>query len=245
MELNFSENFARLYEEEGGKKLVNSCSKSNLCKNVNKKFHLDCKYTRKKICTCPQNDLTLFNKDFSDFLTCLINDEVEIFENPENKNINFKRKDEVIKSFKESRSKIHLEKIKNFDFNKTKAFLTNIEENRLLSYNDYREVERSINDDKKICENCKTNIYENNYHKGWKNEAGDYVLLCPMCSKKYFNGALEIKFDRKDEMVVVNKMHPGSSNIMPTGPTYIKNESHSSFGSVGLSQPLNSKIFIK
>jgi len=44
-----------------------------------------------------------------------------------------------------------------------------------LSLSDFREIEKSINgkvkynlDDKKTCENCKTMIYENNFHKGWK-----------------------------------------------------------------------------
>jgi hypothetical protein len=44
-----------------------------------------------------------------------------------------------------------------------------------LNLADFREIEKSINgkepnniDDKKTCENCKTMIYENNYHKGWK-----------------------------------------------------------------------------
>ena len=74
------------------------------------------------------------------------------------------------------------------------------EENN-LNYNDYSEIEKIINEDKKICENCNTHIYENNFHKGWKNDQGEYVLLCSVCSKKYFNGALEVKFEPKREEI--------------------------------------------
>jgi hypothetical protein len=85
------------------------------------------------------------------------------------------------------------------EYHKLKPFLKGFEETN-LSNTDYREIEKNINEDKKICENCKTSIYENNFHKGWKNDQGEYVLLCSLCSKKYFNGALEINFDKREDM---------------------------------------------
>jgi len=143
--------------------------------------------------------------DFSNFLNDFINNKIEIKED-ENRKISFSKKEEYGK-FYEDKSKMNLEKIKVIEYDKINSYLKHNEEN-ILTISDYKDIEKSINDDKKICENCKTNIYENNYHKGWKNEAGEYILLCPNCSKKYFNGALEVKFDniiRREEMIPFNK----------------------------------------
>lgn len=129
-----------------------------------------------------------------------------VIKEDENRKISFAKKDEYGK-YNEERAKMNLEKIKLIDYNKIKTYIKNNEENNLTNP-DYREIEKSINDDKKICENCKTNIYEDNFHKGWKNLAGEHILLCPTCSKKYFNGALEVKFDnmlRKEDMIPINK----------------------------------------
>jgi hypothetical protein len=157
-----------------------------------------------------------------------MNDKIVIQED-QNKKISFAKKEEYGK-FYEDRSKITLEKLKLIDHNKIKTYLKNNEENS-LSNADYREIEKSINEDKKICENCKTNIYENNYHKGWKNEAGEYILLCPTCSKKYFNGALEVKFDnmmRKDDLIPVSKNPsnlPSSAQFKSSSDSLINNNS--------------------
>jgi hypothetical protein len=120
--------------------------------------------------------------------------------NPKSQKLDLIFKNDLAKS----KRTLELERIKNLDYNKLKPFLKTYEEVNLSNY-DYKEIEKSINEDKKICENCKTNIYENNYHKGWKNDQGEYVLLCTLCSKKYFNGALEIIFDgpkRSDDIII-------------------------------------------
>jgi hypothetical protein len=116
--------------------------------------------------------------------------------NPNSKKLEFIYKDDQVSAKKQ----IELERMKNMEYYKLKQFLKGYEEINLTN-TDYREIEKNINEDKKICENCKTNIYENNFHKGWKNDQGEYVLLCSLCSKKYFNGALEIIFDgpRREE----------------------------------------------
>lgn len=157
-------------------------------------FHTDCKFTRKKICHCSQfkSNNNQIESNFANFLDDLVKDKIEICTNSFNKKIEFKKKHDQALTKRE----IELERMKNLNFSEVKNYLKDHDEN-ILSLNDYREIERNINEDKKICENCKTNIYENFYHRGWKNENGEYVLLCPICSKKYFNGALEIKFENK------------------------------------------------
>jgi len=116
----------------------------------------------------------------------------QVFCNTYNKKIEFKKKEDLPLIKKQ----IEAERINNLNYFEMRNYLKNYDEN-VLSLNEYKEIEKNINEDKKICENCKTNIYENNFHKGWKNELGEYVLLCPVCSRKYFNGALEIKFENK------------------------------------------------
>jgi hypothetical protein len=226
MELNFREKFSHLYDSNKIKTEKTNKKTHTEIKN----FHLDCKYTKKKICTCKVSESCQNDKEFSNFLIALINDEIDIKydkQDPKSK-ISFCLKNEEVRKYQKDRAeKIDIERLKNVEWNRTKYFMRNLDETKLLMSSDYKEIEKSINDDKKICENCKTNIYENNYHKGWKNESGEFVLLCALCSKKYFNGALEIKFDsyRKEDMISVNRNIniPASQNLQNTG--------HSSYSS--------------
>jgi hypothetical protein len=209
MEFNFIQKFSQSYNQgkETGTENKNS--------NNSTSFHIDCKYSKKKICYCKfylNSDYKILknDNDFSNFLIDLINDDIVLDES--NKKINFVKKNKQVK-FYDAHKEIDKERVKNVEISKIKSFLKK-EEDINLSNADFKEIEKSINDDKKICENCKTNIYENNYHKGWKNEAGEFILLCPTCSKKYFSGALEIKFDnmmRKEEMVPVNRSSANQS----------------------------------
>lgn len=157
-------------------------------------FHTDCKFSKKKICHCNQFKSNLAQKDseLAEFLDQLVNDKIEICCNTYNKKLEFKKKE----NFALLKKNMEAERLRNISYSAMKDYLRLNDEN-ILSLSEYKEIERSINEDKKICENCKTNIYENNFHKGWKNELGEYVLLCPLCSRKYFNGALEIKFESK------------------------------------------------
>jgi len=157
-------------------------------------FHTDCKFSKKKICHCNQFKSSISKKDLelAMFLDHLVNDKIDICCNTYNKKIEFKKKEDLPLIKKQ----IEAERINNLNYFEMRNYLKNYDEN-VLSLNEYKEIEKNINEDKKICENCKTNIYENNFHKGWKNELGEYVLLCPVCSRKYFNGALEIKFENK------------------------------------------------
>lgn len=216
MELNYIEKF-ELADKSSmkGKFLTNkdkeiSISYNSQQNNLNNYFHIDCKYSRKKICHCKFYDScnnTNSNKnaiEFSDFLISLVNDKIDIETDSGNK-INFSKKDKFIK-YNEMKTNFYSERVKNINFDKSKECIKNFDQIN-LNYTDYRDIERKINEDKKICENCKTNIYENNFHRGWRNETGEYALLCSNCHKKYFNGALDMKFDnrREDIMIPVNR----------------------------------------
>lgn len=198
MEQNYFEKGVSLFSQPLINKFLNNngISKKQIIdsEKKNELFHTDCKFSKKKICYCNQYKTGMNKKDFelAQFLDQLVNDKIEICCNTYNKKIEFKKKEDYALLKKQ----IELERIKNLNYHEMKNYLKSYDENT-LTLNEYKEIERNINEDKKICENCKTNIYENNFHKGWKNELGEYVLLCPMCSRKYFNGALEIKFENK------------------------------------------------
>jgi hypothetical protein len=231
MELNFREKFSQLYDSN---KIKTKKSPSELESMATiRNFHLDCKYTKKKICTCKVAESCQNDKDFSNFLIALINDEIDIKYDKKDPKAKIKfcpKNDEIRKYEKDRNEKIDIERIKNVEWNRTKYYMRNLDETKLLMSSDYKEIEKSINDNKKICENCKTNIYENNYHKGWKNESGEFVLLCALCSKKYFNGALEIKFElnRKEEMITINR---NSYSMSQNTSSQIQNSSQSQYSS--------------
>jgi len=208
MEQNYFEKVISSFSEEIINKYSHSniITKRNILESDKKKdlFHSDCRFSKKKICHCNQFKSNMIEKDFelAEFLDNLVNDKIEICSNTYNKKIEFKKREDLAFSKKQ----IEIERIKSLKYSEMKSYFKNYDEN-ILSLNEYKEIEKNINDDKKICENCKTNIYENNFHKGWKNELGEYVLLCPLCSRKYFNGALEIKFENKrnDEQTQILK----------------------------------------
>jgi hypothetical protein len=70
----------------------------------------------------------------------------------------FKKKED----FALTKKQMEAERLRNLAYAQMKEYLRNYDENA-LSLSEYKEIERNINEDKKICENCKTNIYENNY----------------------------------------------------------------------------------
>jgi hypothetical protein len=201
MEQNYFEKFLSIYNNQNCINKNNKISKKQILDSSKKLdlFHTDCKFSRKKICYCNQykSNYDQIERNLADFLNDLVNDKIEISTNSFNKKLEFKKKHDQAYTKK----LIEIERMKNLNFRDVKNYLKTNDEN-ILSLNEYKEIESKIQEDKKICENCKTNIYENFYQKGWKNENGEYVLLCSLCSKKYFNGALEIKFENKrnDEM---------------------------------------------
>ena len=104
------------------------------------------------------------------------------------------------------------------NYKQMKRFKRNINE-LSLTVNDYKDIEKSINEDKKVCEKCGANLFGENYHKGWKNESGDYVLLCYACSKKYFAGANEVKYETKRDGYSTTSDQRGYSTTHYQGST--------------------------
>lgn len=190
MELNYLEKFSTYYNKNTTTILTHH-------HNQAKRFHLNCSFTRKKICHCRNYSLKEDKDIFSDFLISLVKGEATINTTGDRISIDFNKEDNDHEFIKEQ--------MKNTNYYRTKEHLRNYEQTK-LSIGDFKEIERNINEDKKICEKCGTNLYGDNYHKGWRNENGEHVLLCFSCSKKYFSGASELKFDMKrDEMIPVNR----------------------------------------
>jgi hypothetical protein len=216
MELNFYEKFSHYYN--------NNKAKSLHGKDSNQALHVNCIYTRKKICQCKfynnWSNKTMENEnDFSNFLIGLINGDSEIKIEEKIKFNHNKKSGE----FTYDENEILMGKIKGMNYFKAREYLKNVDSVN-LSISDFKEIEKSINDDKKICEKCGTNLYGDNFHKGWKNESGEFVLLCFSCSKKYFSGASELKFDiKKEDMIPVNMNKPqqmSGSNINNPNSSY-------------------------
>lgn len=234
MEQNFFEKILSIFNNQQGINKSNKISKKQIIESSKKSelFHSECKFTKKKICYCnhykSKNDQ--LEKNLSNFLIDLVNDKVEITSNLYNKKLEIKKKHDLALTKRE----IELERIKHLSYKNVKNYLKVHDEN-CLSLNEYQEIEKNINQDKKVCENCKINIYENCYHKGWKNENGEYVLLCPLCSKKYFNGALEIKFEsnnrKNEEFTNNNNSNNPNTNNTSNNPNFNHNNTSNNINS--------------
>ena len=87
------------------------------------------------------------------------------------------------------------EKIKIINFNDiNKDYFMKLNEQNLF-IKDFKEIERKINEDKKKCQKCGCSLNGEEPRKGWKNELGEYTLLCNYCVKKYYDGAHEVRYD--------------------------------------------------
>ena len=88
---------------------------------------------------------------------------------------------------------------------------------------DYKEIERKINEDKKKCQKCGCSLNGEEQRRGWKNELGEYTLLCVYCAKKYFDGAHELRYDSHDNQINYNA--PMNYNYNP-GMNSMKNPAY-------------------
>ena len=93
-------------------------------------------------------------------------------------------------------------KLVNFD-NVNKEYFTKLNEKNLL-VKDYKEIEKKINEDKKKCQKCGCSLNGEEQRRGWKNELGEYTLLCVYCAKKYYDGAHELRYDLHDNQINYN-----------------------------------------
>lgn len=219
MEQNYFAKFLSVYNNNNQNGLKNNkyskLDKSNIlfCNKEPDLFHVDCKFTKKKICHCKnynfsKSSLRKKEGNLSSFINDLAFDNIEISTNNLNKKVRFERKF----NHAQKKCQMEMERMRQVNYKDIKKYLKKFDENN-LSLNEYEEIEKNINEDRKICENCKALIYENTYHKAWKNENGEHVLLCPLCSKKYLSGALEIKFER-NEMIPNNQGNNYRGNMI-------------------------------
>lgn len=197
--MNYLSFFTRFYHNNTGY-LTNSDKSyiSSLNKNKRKVFfHSCCPYTNKQRCSCTLCEPSQSDIERCDFIQALYNGQID-FDFSDSKIKISKKKT------KKEKDKMLQEHLKLMDFHHMNEYQRKNNE-EVLNFSDYREIEKSINEDKKVCEKCGCGLDGDNYHKGWKNENGDYVLLCNSCSKKYFDGANEIKYDsRRDDYPNMN-----------------------------------------
>ena len=196
--MGYTEYFTRYYRNNTGYLGDTDTNFDNLTqKRKNRKylptFHTCCLYTKKKKCFCKFGSNHL-DSSLSNFINGLYKGEFDIDVSGETisitKNKEQEEKDERVKI----ENALIAEEIKGTNFKYMYEYNNRVNDN-ILIYNDYKEVEKKINEDKKICEKCGISLYGDHFHKGWKNENGDYVLLCISCSKKYFGGASDLKYD--------------------------------------------------
>src|SRR4051812_28672024 len=129
MELNLNEKFDKVYNQTN----LNIEKVKPYSKDIS--FHIDCKYSRKKICYCKfyENKMTQSaknEKEFSDFLIGLIKDEITLDTSVlnsncplSNKKINFISKDPKLVKHYQDQLNIQSERIKNIEYTKLKHFM--------------------------------------------------------------------------------------------------------------------------
>jgi len=199
--LTYKEYFTRYYHNTTGSlgslKKSDLNSKKLLSKKRNKEkncFHTSCPFTKKKKCWC-----NFFNdpieRNINSFINKLHNGEIDA--DISGKYLKITKNEEFLKkknNIKKEKNIIN-EQIKIINFNDVnKDYFMKLNEKNLF-IKDYKEIERKINEDKKKCQKCGINLSGEEPRKGWKNELGEYTLLCNICAKKYFDGAHEVRYD--------------------------------------------------
>ena len=198
--ISYREYFTRYFHNDTGSlapfKKSDLISKKSVQKKRNSKnnFNTSCPLTKKKKCWCKfYNDP--MEKCFNSFLNKLHNGEIDIDVSGDNVRIMDNKKFvEQKKKIKNEQNLIN-EQIKLINFEEVnKEYFSKLNEKNLL-VKDYKEIERKINEDKKKCQKCGCSLNGEEQRRGWKNELGEYTLLCVYCAKKYFDGAHEVRYD--------------------------------------------------
>lgn len=180
MDSNINQTLKRFYTSSSTQKRLSSKKKHFF-------YHVDCKFSRRKFCFCKSIKPKKEDFQLMDILDILSNDHIK-FDLVNNTVLVNKVES---KQYNEELNKIVEEKISILNPIQVSRLMTEMKGDTYTN-NEYNEVYKSIQNEKKYCENCRSQLIENNYHKGWKNpNTGDAVLLCPMCNKKYLSGVLE------------------------------------------------------
>ena len=247
--LTYKEYFIRYFHNNSGS--LGTLQKSDLIskkllskkrKKENNNFHTSCPLTRKKKCWCSfYNDP--MEKNINSFINKLHNGEIDIDITGEN--LEFINNEEFLKKEENKRKEKEIinEQMKIINFNDiNKEYFMKLNEKNLL-IKDYKEIERKINEDKKKCQKCGNSLNGEEPRKGWKNEYGEYILLCNSCVKKYYEGAHEVRYDshNNDSQVSYNynsnnqyynqTYYNNANNNMKTGNNYpqVRNNSLGSY----------------
>ena len=161
----------------------------NTKKQTNQFFHIDCKFTKKRFCTCRIHSPTSEDLTFSNLISILSSKDCK-FDLKENK-INYNPKVD----YECNKKKTLEEMIDHTPIDSLKK-VVNEYESISLTKKEYKEIFQAIEKGKKCCEFCKIMLIDNGFQKGWKNpDTGENVLLCHSCNKKYQQGNLEKNTD--------------------------------------------------
>ena len=246
--LTYKEYFTRYFHNNTGtlgplqkSDLISKKLLSKKRKNEKNNFHTSCQFTKKKKCWCSfYNDP--IEKNLNSFINKLHNGEIDVDITGEY--LKFKNNEEFLKK-KENKKKekdIINEQIKIINFNDVnKEYFMKLNEKNLL-IKDYKEIERKINEDKKKCQKCGNSLNGEEPRKGWKNEYGEYILLCSSCVKKYYEGAHEVRYDSHSNDSQINYNHNYSNNNQFYNQTYYNNINNNMKSGMNYSQSRNNSL---
>ena len=225
--LTYREYFTRYYHNSNGSlgsfqksdKLLSKKRKKEKEKN---NFHTCCPYTKRKKCWC-NFFIDPFEKNLNSFISKLHGGKIDVDITGENLKIIKNEKYLKKKENKKKEKEIIDEKIKIINFNDVnKDYFMRLNEQNLF-IKDYKEIERKINEDKKKCQKCGCSLNGEEPRKGWKNELGEYTLLCNYCIKKYYDGAHEVRYDSHVNDSQINYNYNYNMNNQGYNPNYYNN----------------------
>lgn len=246
--LTYKEYFTRYFHNNTGtlgplqkSDLISKKLLSKKRKNEKNNFHTSCQFTKKKKCWCSfYNDP--IEKNLNSFINKLHNGEIDVDITGEY--LKFKNNEEFLKK-KENKKRekdIINEQIKIINFNDVnKEYFMKLNEKNLL-IKDYKEIERKINEDKKKCQKCGNSLNGEEPRKGWKNEYGEYILLCSSCVKKYYEGAHEVRYDSHNNDSQINYNHSYNNNSQFYNQTYYNNINNNMKSGMNYSQSRNNSV---
>jgi hypothetical protein len=246
--LTYKEYFTRYFHNNTGtlgplqkSDLISKKLLSKKRKNEKNNFHTSCQFTKKKKCWCSfYNDP--IEKNLNSFINKLHNGEIDVDITGEY--LKFKNNEEFLKK-KENKKRekdIINEQIRIINFNDVnKEYFMKLNEKNLL-IKDYKEIERKINEDKKKCQKCGNSLNGEEPRKGWKNEYGEYILLCSSCVKKYYEGAHEVRYDSHNNDSQINYNHSYNNNSQFYNQTYYNNINNNMKSGMNYSQSRNNSV---
>lgn len=188
--MTYKEFFTRFYHNNTG--YLNSLNRK--IKNSTVSFHTSCPYTKRKKCFCKFQRVSPTETSINLFAQKLYNGQYDI--DITGKDI--KIVDLSLTAPSLVNDQLINEHIKETNYEGMKDFTKHVNE-MYLSIKEYKDVEKLINDDRKVCKTCGCLLDGDNYHnKGRENENGESMTLCYNCHKRYYDGASTLKYEREE-----------------------------------------------